>query len=90
MFQIASAIPPRISLNARPQKTCYTTLQSAPLHYTACNVFHNEVIALLHRPRMIDEYGEFAGMRIDKGNRSTLRKPAPLPLCPPQIPHDLT
>jgi hypothetical protein len=23
-------------------------------------------------------------------NRSTRRKPAPLPLCPPQIPHDLT
>jgi hypothetical protein len=24
------------------------------------------------------------------GNRSTRRKPAPVPLCPPQIPHDLT
>jgi hypothetical protein len=24
------------------------------------------------------------------GNRSTLRKPAPVPLCAPQIPHDLT
>jgi hypothetical protein len=29
-----------------------------------------------------DEFG--------KGNRSILRKPAPVPLCPPQIPHDLT
>jgi hypothetical protein len=29
-------------------------------------------------------------MRIDRGNRSTRRKPAPAPLCPPQIPHDLT
>jgi hypothetical protein len=28
-------------------------------------------------------------MRIDRGNRSTRRKPAPVPLCPPQIPHDL-
>jgi hypothetical protein len=30
--------------------------------------------------------GEFGGMKIGKGNRSTQRKPAPSPLCPPQIP----
>jgi hypothetical protein len=30
--------------------------------------------------------GEFGGM-IGKGNRSTRRKPAPVPLCPPQTPH---
>jgi hypothetical protein len=29
-------------------------------------------------------------MRIGRGNRSTRRKSAPMPLCPPQIPHDLT
>jgi hypothetical protein len=29
-------------------------------------------------------------MRTDRRNRSTRRKPAPAPLCPPQIPHDLT
>jgi hypothetical protein len=29
-------------------------------------------------------------MRIGRGNRSTWRKPAPVPLCPPQIPHHLT
>jgi hypothetical protein len=29
-------------------------------------------------------------MRLGKGNRSTQRKPAAMPLCPPQIPHDLT
>jgi hypothetical protein len=28
-------------------------------------------------------------MRIDRGNRSTRRKPAKVPLCQPQIPHDL-
>jgi hypothetical protein len=27
--------------------------------------------------------GEFDGMMIGKGNRSTRRKPAPVPLCPP-------
>jgi hypothetical protein len=30
--------------------------------------------------------GEIGGM-ISKGNRSTVRKPAPMPLCPPQTPH---
>jgi hypothetical protein len=30
-----------------------------------------------------------SGMRIGRGNRSTWRKPARMPLCPPQIPHDL-
>jgi hypothetical protein len=35
-----------------------------------------------------DDYDdeEFSGMKIGKGNRSTRRKPAPVPLCPPQIP----
>jgi hypothetical protein len=36
------------------------------------------------------EAGEFVGMMIGRGNRSTRRKPAPVPLCPPQIPNDLT
>jgi hypothetical protein len=36
------------------------------------------------------EDGEFGGMMIGKGNGSTRREPAPVPLCSPQIPHDLT
>jgi hypothetical protein len=49
-------------------------------------------VGLLYQPRMIDDddYGAVGGMRIGRGNRSTRRKPAPLPLCPLQIPHDLT
>jgi hypothetical protein len=37
---------------------------------------------------MIDEgdCGAIGGMKIGRGNRSTRRKPAPAPLCPPQIP----
>jgi hypothetical protein len=34
--------------------------------------------------------GEFGGMKIGRGNRSTRRKPTPEPLCPPQIPLDQT
>jgi hypothetical protein len=33
--------------------------------------------------------GEIGGMMIGKGNRSTRRKPAPVPFCPPQTPHAL-
>jgi hypothetical protein len=41
---------------------------------------------------MIDDghCGAIVGMRNDRGNRSTRRKPVPEPLCPPQILHDLT
>jgi hypothetical protein len=31
--------------------------------------------------------GEIGGMIIGRGNRSTRRNPAPVPLCPPQTPH---
>jgi hypothetical protein len=38
------------------------------------------------------DYGdeEFGGMKMGRGNRSIRRKPAPAPLCPPQIPLDKT
>jgi hypothetical protein len=31
--------------------------------------------------------GEICGKMIGRGNRSTRRKPTPVPLCPPQTPH---
>jgi hypothetical protein len=47
---------------------------------------------LLYKPQTIDEgdCGAIGEMKIGRGNRSTRRKPAPAPLCPPQIPHDQT
>jgi hypothetical protein len=44
------------------------------------------------QPQMIDEgdCGVIGGMKIGRGNRSTRRKPAPAPFCPPQIPLDQT
>jgi hypothetical protein len=44
---------------------------------------------LWYQPRMIGDgnCGEIGGMKIGRGNRSTRRKPAPAPRCPPQIPH---
>jgi hypothetical protein len=49
------------------------------------------LIGLFYQPRMIDdECRAVGGMRIGRVNRSTWRKPAPMPLFPPQIPYDLT
>jgi hypothetical protein len=44
---------------------------------------------LLYQPQVIDDgdCGEIGGMKIGRGNRSTLRKSTPAPLCPPQIQH---
>jgi hypothetical protein len=47
--------------------------------------------AATNRPTMPDpgdyDDGDFGGMMIGRGNRSTRRKPAPMPLCPPETPH---
>jgi hypothetical protein len=50
------------------------------------------LFGLLHQPQMtiINECGTVGGIRIGRGNRITQRKPTTVPLCPPQIPHDLT
>jgi hypothetical protein len=38
---------------------------------------------------MSDKSGTIGGMRIGRENKSTRKKPTPVPLCQPQIPHDL-
>jgi hypothetical protein len=47
-----------------------------------------QLVGLLYRPQMIDEYGSFSKMIIGMGNWGTLTKPVPVPFCPPQIMHD--
>jgi hypothetical protein len=39
---------------------------------------------------IINEHAAVCGMRIGRENWSTWRKPAPVKLPAPQIPHDLT
>jgi hypothetical protein len=58
---------------------------------TGVHLVRRPLTGLLYQPRMIgDECRAVGGMSIGRGNRSTRRKPASVPLCPPQIPHDLT
>jgi hypothetical protein len=56
------------------------------------HLVRRQLIGLLYQPRIIDEdeCEAVGGTRIGSGNRSTRGKLAPVPLCPPQIPHDLT
>jgi hypothetical protein len=39
---------------------------------------------------MINECGAVGGMKIERENQSAQRKPALIPLCPPQILHGMT
>jgi hypothetical protein len=41
-------------------------------------------------PAPDDECGAVSGLKPGMGNRSSQRKFAPVPLCPPQMPHHLT
>jgi hypothetical protein len=54
------------------------------LQYSGDGVANNRLIV----PALGDyDDREIGGMMIGKGNRSTRRKPAPVPLCPPQTRH---
>jgi hypothetical protein len=50
------------------------------------------LISLLYQSGTVDDddCGAVGGKRIGRGNQSTRSKPAPVPLCLPQIPHELT
>jgi hypothetical protein len=47
---------------------------------------------LFYQPQLTDNGNcrAIGGMKTGSENRSTRRKPSPVPLCPQQIPHDLT
>jgi hypothetical protein len=51
-----------------------------------------DTIGLLYQPQMMRDRdcGGIDGMKIARGSRSTVRKPTPVSLCPPRIPHDLS
>jgi hypothetical protein len=50
------------------------------------------LIGLLHLPSMTDgdDCGGISGVNEWQGNRSTTKKPSPVPLCPLQVQHYLT
>jgi hypothetical protein len=50
---------------------------------------HQSRIALLYQLRMTQEYGTFGGMKIGRGNQSSMRNSVPERLYPLQITHQL-
>jgi hypothetical protein len=86
-------------------KTCSDRLHIQPCQFTIGNFFFilsGARISPLYtvttsgllccQPQMIDDgdCGAIGGMKTGRGRQSTRRKPAPAPICPPQIPHDQT
>jgi hypothetical protein len=53
-------------------------------------VFPSEFLLNTLPYKVINEHEGDGGTRLGNVNRSTLKKPAPLQVCLPQIPHDLT
>jgi hypothetical protein len=54
------------------------------------HLLNQPLIGLLYKIPMIYYCGAVCEMRIGRGNQTTWRKPAPAPLCPPQILYDLS
>jgi hypothetical protein len=95
------SIPPTLSIACNAHILCIQALRFQPYASYLCflwvgwdwvHLVRRRLIGLWYQPRMTDddECGAVGGMRIGRGSRSTRRKPAPVPFCPPQIPHDLT
>jgi hypothetical protein len=83
--------PPHENILSHLNPVNISTYYSSSFLWDWVHLLRRPLIGLLYQPRMIDddEYGVVGGMRIGRGNRSTRRKPAPVPLCLPQIPHEL-
>jgi hypothetical protein len=63
----------------------YKFLASEPIHLTTISMSK-----LYSVDCMINKCGSIGGMRIDRGNGSTRRNPAPVSFCPPEIPYYFT
>jgi hypothetical protein len=79
---------PRVRSETKPLDLFYTVacggMRLSPLVTSATNG------PIVPAPDYRWIWSIFGGMRIGRGNRSSRRKPVLVPLCPPQIPHDLT
>jgi hypothetical protein len=74
---------------------CYTSLASltfSKVFFKFLAVVRRPLFGLLYQQRIIDDYerGAVGEMRIVSETRITREKSTLIPLCLPQIPHDLT
>jgi hypothetical protein len=54
------------------------------------HLVHRSQFGLLYQSRLKDGYAAVDGMRIGRGKGNTRSKPAPVPMNPPWIPHNMT
>jgi hypothetical protein len=54
------------------------------------NNYLTTIVSISRRRCVINEYGAVGGKKVHRENRTTGRRPAPVPLCLPQIPHNMT
>jgi hypothetical protein len=94
---ISSSKDRQVLIHVLDSRTATTSLQMScflkfrGVGWDWVHLVRRPLFCVLYPPRMMDdECGAVGGMRIGRGNRNTRRKCAPVPLCPPQIPHDLT
>jgi hypothetical protein len=68
----------------------FLTFKLLGVGWDGVHLARQPLTGLLYQSRMIDdECGAVGEMRIGRRSRSTWRKPTPVPLCSPQIQHDL-
>jgi hypothetical protein len=89
---LESLILQRRFMKNRIQSRCRGHVFFLLMGWDWVHLVRRPLFGLLYQPQVIDDddCGAMGGIRIGRGNRSTRRKPAPVPLCPPQFPHDLT
>jgi hypothetical protein len=79
-----------------PQAETRAPARADPSSHSATSApTHTVAYGSIHHPTSFPVFFSFLGWGetksiIGRKNRSTRRKPASVPLCPPQIPHDLT
>jgi hypothetical protein len=78
--------------DSRIPRPCITLLLLLLVGRDWVHLVLRPLLVYLYQPQVIDDgdCGAIGGMKIGTGNRSTWRKPPPVPLCPPQIPHEQT
>jgi hypothetical protein len=93
-LSILSLYDRRWRLIAQHRVTYNSPMERRGVEWDWVHLVRRPLIGLLYQPRMIDddddECGAVGGMIISRGSRSTLSKLATVPLCLPQIPHEMT
>jgi hypothetical protein len=76
--------------SSSPVSRCQQNVSFLGVGWDWVYLVRRPLFGLLCQPRMVDDghCGAISGMRTGSKDRSTRRTPAPVPLYPPQVPHE--